>query len=263
MTDHPCGGCGGCGGGHAVEPQAPVKASMNPLSQVKQVIGIVSGKGGTGKSLVTGLLSSGLLRRKHSVAVLDADIACPAIPQMFDLPQGATRGEAGLYPALTESGLRVMSISLLTEKESDLITTRGASMAAIVEQLFSNLVWDSTDYLLLDLPPGLGDVAQLAFERLPLDGLIVVTTPQELVGHAVRRTIRLAQAMDVPILGLVENFSKSFGESATDAISREFDLPILDRLPLDPQLSAAADGGKLEALATPCLSNTIQTLESL
>jgi len=261
MTDHQCGGCGGCGG--QAEQQEPLKAILNPLSQVKKIIGVVSGKGGTGKSLVTGLLAAGLLRRGHSAAILDADIACPAIPQMFDLPQGVTRGEAGLYPALSETGLRVMSISLLTEHESDLITTRGASMAAIVEQLFSSVIWDDTDFLFLDLPAGLGDVTQLAFERLPLDGLLVVTTPQALVSHAVRRTIALVQSLDVPILGLIENFSESFGGNATEALSQEFSLPILDHLPLDPRLSMAADGGKLDALPISYLSNTITLLESL
>jgi len=261
MAEHQCGGCGGCGG--QAEQEEPGKANMNPLSQVKQVIGVVSGKGGTGKSLVTGLLATGLLRRGHSAAILDADIACPVIPEMFALPQGVTRGEAGLYPALSELGLRVMSISLLTEHESDLITTRGASMAAIVEQLFSSVIWDDTDTLFLDLPAGLGDVTQLAFERLPLDGVIIVTTPQELVSRAVRRTILLAQSLNVPILGLIENFSESFGGNATEALSQEFDVPILDHLPLDPRLSIAADGGKLDALPTTYLSNTIQLLESL
>jgi len=263
MTDHPCGGCGGCGNGGHAESQAPIKASMNPLSQVKKVIGVASGKGGTGKSLVTGLLATELLRRGQDVAILDADITCPAIPQMFDLPQGVTRGEAGLYPALSDLGLCVMSISLLTEHESDLITTRGATMAAIVEQLFSSVIWDDTDTLFLDLPPGLGDVTQLAFERLPLDGLIIVTTPQELVSHAVRRTIVLAQSLDAPILGLIENFSESFGTSATETISQEFNLPILDRLPLDPSLSTAVDSGKLDTLPISYLSNTIKLLESL
>jgi len=148
------------------------------------------------------------------------------------------------------------------ESESELITTRGASMAAIVEQLFSSVIWDDAEYLFLDLPSGLGDVTQLAFERLPLDGLLFVTTPGELVSHAIRRTILLAQSLHVPILGLVENFSESFGGTGTETISQEFDLPILDRLPLDPRLSMAADSGKLELLETSYLSSTIQLLES-
>lgn len=262
MADHQCGGCGGCGGGHT-EPQAPQKTQLNALSTAKKIIGIASGKGGTGKSLVTGLLATGLQRRSQDVTILDADISCPAIPLMIDLPQGVTRGEAGLYPAISELGLRVMSISLLMESESELITTRGASMAAIVEQLFTSVIWDDADYLFLDLPSGLGDVTQLAFERLPLDGLILVTTPSELVSKAVRRTILLAQSLDVPILGLVENFSESFGGQGTEAISEAFHLPILDRLPLDPRLSMAADSGKLEVLETSYLSSTIQMLESL
>jgi len=261
MADHQCGGCGGCGG--HTEPQELQKAQLNPLSKVKKIIGIASGKGGTGKSLVTGLLATGLQRRSHSIAILDADISCPAIPQMIDLPQGVTRGEAGLYPAISELGLRVMSISLLMENESELITTRGASMVAIVEQLFSSVIWDDTDYLFLDLPPGLGDVAQLAFERFPLDGLIVVTTPGELVSQAVRRTILLAQSLHVPILGLVENFSESFGGQGNKTISQAFNLPTLDWLPLDPRLSMAADSNKIEVLETAYLSNTIQILESL
>ena len=260
MAEHQCGGCGGCGG----QKDEPVSqgAASNPLSQVKKIIGI-SGKGGVGKSLVTGLLANGLIRQGKSIAIFDADIACPTIPLMFDLPQGVTRGDAGLYPAMTDGGLRVMSISLLTEQETDLVSTRGATQAAIVEQLFSTVIWGEADFILLDLPPGLYDVAQLAFERIPLDGLLVVTTPQELVGQVTKRTIALAQSLNVPILGLVENFCESFGGTATDTLSQTFDLPILDRLPLDPLLSTAADGGKLEEFETPYLSHTIQTLETL
>jgi len=261
MAEHQCGGCGGCGG-HQEEPVSPY-ASPHPLSQVKKIIGIVSGKGGVGKSLVTGLLASELMRRSKSVGIFDADVACPAIPLLFDLPQGVTRGEAGLYPAISEQGVRVMSIRLLTEQPTDLITTRGTAMAGIVEQLFTDVIWDQADYLFLDLPPGLGDVVQLAFERLPLDGLLVITTPQEVVCEATRRTIVLAQALQVPILGLVENFSESFGSTSAETLTQAFDLPILDRLPLDPRLSAAADSGKLETLETSYLSHTIQTLETL
>ena len=230
--------------------------SANPLCQIKQVIGIASGKGGTGKSLVTGLLATGLLRQGKSVAILDADIANPAIPQMFDLLQGVTRGEAGLYPALSDLGIRVISSSLLTEDDTDLITTRGATMAGIVEQFFADVIWDQVDALFIDLPPGIFDVTQLVFERLPLDGLILVTTPQAIVNQAVQKTARMAREHQVPILGVVENFSESFSKTAAG-------LPILDHLPLDPRLSAAADRGALETLETDYLQNTIQLLSDL
>jgi len=233
---------------------------VNALSQVKKVIGIAGGKGGVGKSLVTGLLAAGLAAGGQEVAILDADIANPAIPRMFELPQSVTRGEAGLYPAITDSGIKVMSIGLLTEDETDTVTTRGLVMAGIVEQFWATVVWDQVDCLLIDLPSGLGDVTEFAFERLQLDGIILVTTAQELANQAARRTIRLALEHQVPILGLVENFSNSFDGNAAEAVSRAFQLPILDRLPLDFDFSTAADTGRVEAFTPYPLAKTIEVL---
>ena len=262
MSEHACSGCGkGCGGGHA--PTEPQKSVPNALSRIKKVIGVTSGKGGTGKSLVTALLATGLLRRGKQVAILDADIAGPTIPQMFHLPQSVTRGEEGFYPALSDGGLKVMSISMLTENELDIVSTRGLVMAGIAEQFWIDVVWDQVDCLLIDFPPGLEDITQFAFEQLPLEGLILVTTPQELVNQAVRRTIHMAQTNRVPVLGLVENFNNSFSGSAAEAVSREFALPILDSLPLDPRLSKAADTGGMEGLEGSYLPNTISLIEDL
>jgi len=260
---HECGGCGGCGGGGHHPPQEPQKTPVNELSKVKKVIALAGGKGGTGKSLVTGLLAAGLVRQGKQVAILDADIGGPAIPLMFAFPQSVTRGEAGLYPAISDSGLKAMSISLITENEMDIITTRGAAMAGITEQLWTGVIWDEIDVLLIDLPPGLGDVTQFVFEQLPLDGVLAVTTPQEVANQAVRRTLHLAGELRVPVLGLVENFSESFGGTGAETVSREFQLPIIDSLPLDPRLSIAADAGGLEALETAYLANTIRLLADM
>ncbi|MCL2563919.1 MAG: Mrp/NBP35 family ATP-binding protein [Oscillospiraceae bacterium] len=260
-TKHQCGGCGGCGAKQ--EPQADPKLGAHPLSQIKTVIGITGGKGGTGKSLVTGLLAAELTKKGLQVGIFDADILAPAIPQMFDLPQGVTRGEAGLYPALSAGGVKVMSIRLLLEDEAECVTWHSAAMAGIVQQLWDNVIWDSLDCLLIDLPPGTGDVSLVAFERLPIDGLVIVSAPQVLVNQAAERTVRLAAEKTVPILGCVENFHGLFGGDAADALAGRYGFPVTDRLAFDPMLTDAADEGGLEALGSVYLPETVAAIAGL
>ena len=263
MSEHQCGGCGGCGGGGHGPQQPEPKLAPHPLSQIKTVIGVTGGKGGTGKSLVTALLAAELTKKGEQVAVIDADILAPALPQMFQLPQGVTRGEEGLYPALSDGGVKVMSISLLMENEVDSVTWHSPVMAGILQQLWSNVVWDEVDCLLIDLPPGTGDVSLVAFERLPLDGLVLVSTPQALVNQAVERTLRLAAEKQVPVLGLIENFSGFFGGDAAEALAAQYQIPLTDRLAFDPLLADAADEGRVESLGSAYLPKTTALIEAL
>ena len=261
-STHQCGGCGGCGSKQQ-EAQAPPKLAAHPLSQIKTVIGVAGGKGGTGKSLVTALLAVELAKQGKRVAIFDADILSPAIPQMLDLPQGVTRGEEGLYPALSTDGIKVMSIRLLLEDEGEVVTWHSAAMAGLVQQLWSNVVWDQVDVLLLDLPPGTGDMTLIALERLPLDGLILVSTPQTLVNQAVERTARLAAEKEVPILGLLENFSGLFGGDAATELAGRYHVSVTDRLPFDPLLADAVDEGQIAALGSTYLPGTVALIEGV
>ena len=194
MSDtHQCGGCGGCGSkGQA--PQEPKKLAPNPLSQVGTVICVM---GATDKSLVTAALAAELHRRGKQVAIFDADITTPSIQTLFEIPQGVTRGEAGLYPALTQDGVKLVSISLMLEDETDLITTRGAAMAAIVSQLWTGAIWDRVDVLLIDMPPGIQDVTALVLDDFPLDAALILTPPGPLGGHHAAQLSRFAETHDV------------------------------------------------------------------
>ena len=258
---HNCGGCGGCGSNKQQAPPPDPILAPHALSQIKTVISVMGGKGGTGKSLVTGLLAVELTKKGHKTGVLDADILSPAIPHMFYLPQGVTKGQEGLYPAISEHGIKVMSTSHLLENETDTITWHSAVMAGILQQLWTNVVWDQLDYLLIDLPPGTGDMTLTALEKLPLDGLIVVSTPQAIVNQAVERTIRLAAEQQVPVLGLIENFSGHFGGDGAEALANRYQIPLLDRLPFDPMLTDAADEGKLESLGSAYLPKATAMIE--
>ena len=259
---HQCGGCGGCGS-KSQEPRAEPKLPTHPLSQIKTVIGIAGGKGGTGKSLITGILAAALAGRGKQVGILDADILSPAIPQLFELPQGVTRGEAGLYPALSAQGVKVMSIRLLLDDETESITWHSATAAGILQQLWSNVIWDRLDYLFIDLPPGTGDVSLVTLERLPLSGLLAVSTPQALVNQAVERTVLLAGEKGVPLLGCIENFSGLFSGDGADALAARHGIPLTDRLAFDPILTDAADEGRVEALGSVYLPNTIALIKAL
>ncbi|MCL2588650.1 MAG: Mrp/NBP35 family ATP-binding protein [Oscillospiraceae bacterium] len=256
------GGCGGCGSKSQM-PQELAPLKPHPLSQIKTVIAVTGGKGGTGKSLVTGLLAAELAKSGKQVGIFDADILAPAIPQMFDLPQGVTRGEAGLYPAISDRGVKVLSVHSLLEHETDVVTWNSAGAAGIVQQLWSDVVWDQLDVLLIDLPPGTGDVSLVIFERLPLDGLLVVSTPQALVNQVVERTVRLALEKEVPLFGLIENFSDHFGGDAAAELAARYSVPITDRLAFDPALTDAADEGRLESLGSVYLPGTAARMQEV
>lgn len=233
------------------------KEPLHELSRVKRVIGVVSGKGGVGKSMVTGLLAVTMAREGFRTAVLDADVTGPSIPKMLGIREKAVSNGLGLLPCKSKTGIDVMSVNLLLEDETDPVVWRGPVIAGVVKQFWSEVIWQNVDMMFLDMPPGTADVPLTLFQSIPVDGIIVVTTPQELVSMIVSKAVKMAGMMNVPVLGLVENMSyvvcpdcgkeiSVFGEGKTADIVREFGLPVLGRLPIDPKLTAAADAGLLE-----------------
>ena len=244
------------------------------LSDIKKVIGIVSGKGGVGKSLVTGLMSVLSRRAGFNTAVLDADITGPSIPKMFGAKEKALGAENGIYPVQTKTGIRLMSINLLMENETDPVVWRGPVIAGAVKQFWTDVIWGDVDFMFVDMPPGTGDVPLTVFQSLPVDGIIVVASPQELVSMIVEKALNMAKLMNIPVLGLVENMSyvtcpdcgkqiKVFGESHIDEIAKSKDLPVLGRIPFDPKLTAACDAGMLELFEGDWLKDAEALLEKL
>ncbi len=248
---HDCGTCGGCA------PEAPQKEQLGDGSSVKKVIGIVSGKGGVGKSLVTGLSAVAASKRGYKVAIMDADVTGPSIPKMFGIHRHAESTELGILPQATPTGIEIMSLNLLTENETDPMIWRGPVVANLVTQFWTNVVWHDIDVMFIDMPPGTGDVPLTIFQSIPVDGIIVVTSPQDLVSMIVEKAINMAKMMNVPILGLVENMSyavcpdcgakiKIFGESHVEEVAEKFDLKALERLPIDPDYAHLSDQGLIE-----------------
>lgn len=248
------------------------REAPHELSRIKKVIGIVSGKGGVGKSMTSAMLAVLLNRRGLCTAVLDADITGPSIPKLFGLHERARADDVGIYPSVTKTGIQVMSVNLLLEHENDPVVWRGPILAGTVKQFWQEVIWKDVDYMFVDMPPGTGDVPLSVFQMLPLDGILVVTSPQELVSLIVEKAVRMANMMNVPVLGVVENMSyvqcpdcgkkiEVFGESHTDEIAREYGLPLLARTPIDPALARAADGGVIELFEGDYLNAAADAVE--
>ncbi len=261
--------CAGCQ--HAAQD---FHENPHQLSQIKKVIGVVSGKGGVGKSLVTSLLAVAMNKLGYRTAVMDADVTGPSIPKAFGLTEKATGDETGLYPVATKSGIEVMSVNLLLENETDPVVWRGPVIGGTVKQFWTDVIWTDIDYMFIDMPPGTGDVPLTVFQTIAVDGIVVVTSPQELVSMIVEKAVKMAQMMHIPILGLVENLSyftcpdngrqyKVFGDSHIDEISKRHNLPILARLPIDPAIAAACDAGQIETLDAPWMADAAQKLSEL
>lgn len=258
-----CGSSGGCSGcssastcGSAQQPQ-DLTAKLNPLSSVKHVIGVVSGKGGVGKSLVTSMLAISMARKGYKVGILDADITGPSIPKVFGVKGKARVDEAGMYPLPSKGGIDIMSVNLLLENETDPVLWRGPIVGNVVKQFYTDVIWQDLDYLFVDMPPGTGDVAITVYQSLQLDGIVVVTSPQDLVAMIVEKAVKMADLMQVPIIGVVENFSyfhcpdngkdyKIFGDSHIDEVLKRYNLLLMARLPINPDIAALCDAGKLE-----------------
>ncbi len=252
---HDCSSCSqNCSS--RTQPQ-DMHIETNQLSHIKKVIGVVSGKGGVGKSLVTSLLAVEAKRRDFKTAILDADITGPSIPKAFGLTQKADGDGEYIYPVCTKTGIEVMSVNLLLDDEKQPVVWRGPVIAGAVKQFFSEVVWNDVDYMFVDMPPGTGDVPLTVFQSIRLDGIVIVTSPQELVSMIVAKAVNMAKIMNIPILGIVENMSyvkcpccneeiKIFGESHTDEIAKEYGTEVLAKLPFDRELSKLSDNGCIE-----------------
>lgn len=248
-------------------------APENAGSHVKKVIGVVSGKGGVGKSLVTCLLATLMRRRGHEVAVLDADITGPSVPKMFGVTEKAMGCDEGILPADTKTGIRIMSINLLLEKDTDPVVWRGALIAGTVKQFWTDVMWGDVDYMFVDMPPGTGDVPLTVFQSLPVDGIVIVASPQELVGMIVEKAVNMAKMMNIPVLGLVENMSYiacpdcgrklyPFGEGKTLAVAQAHSLPLLAQLPIEPTLAKECDTGVIELFNENWLDGAVEVIEN-
>lgn len=247
---------------------------LHEKSTVKKVIGIVSGKGGVGKSLVTSLMAVAMQRRGYRVAILDADITGPSIPKAFGLVGPAGTTEDGLLPVVSKSGIQIMSVNLLLSDVTDPVVWRGPIIAGTVKQFWSDVIWDQVDYMFVDLPPGTGDVPLTVFQSLPLDGIVVVASPQDLVHMVVAKAIKMAKSMKIPILGLVENMSyfrcpdcgsshALFGKSKLESVSEEYHIPILEKIPVDPVIADLCDKGLVEMVKENWFEDFAGVLETL
>lgn len=256
MTNSCDDNCSSCSE-NCEDRKAPLIELLNEHSKVKKVIGVVSGKGGVGKSLVTSMSAVHMNRLGYRVGILDADITGPSIPKSFGLAPAIRRGELGHYPAETKTGINVMSTNLLLENETDPVVWKGPIISSAVKQFWTDFIWEDIDYMFIDMPPGTGDVSLTVFQSLPVDGIIIVTSPQELVSMIVAKAVNMANMMDIPILGLVENMSyyqckdcgekqHIFGKSKIKDVAKEYNLDILAQIPIDSEIAKACDDGNIE-----------------
>ena len=268
---HDCGSCPSGGSCGSFDPKSLIEKS-NKFSNVGKVIAVVSGKGGVGKTLVTSMMAVNMKRRGHEVGVMDADVTGPSIPKAFGVVDKAEGSEDGIFPLPTSSGIKTMSINNLLENDTDPVLWRGPMIAGLVKQFWTDVMWGDIDYLFVDMPPGTGDVPLTVFQSIPVDGIIIVTSPQDLVSMVVAKAIRMAEMMDVPVLGIVENYSyfkcpdcgkehQIFGPSKADDVAKEFGLEVLAKLPIDPALAALSDRGMIEAFEGDWLDEAAARLE--
>ena len=247
-------------------------AKLNEKASVKKVIAVVSGKGGVGKSTVTSMLAVAMARKGKRVGVLDADITGPSAPKAFGVTECQGANEDGLYPALSRSGIQIMSINLLLDNPNDPVVWRGPVIAGAVKQFWTDVIWEDVDFMFVDMPPGTGDVPLTVFQSLPVDGIVIVTSPQDLVSMIVAKAVKMANMMHVPVLGFVENYSylqcpdcgkkiEVFGKSHLDEVAERFGLPILARLPIDPNVAEAFDAGLMETVNTDGVAGVIEAIE--
>ena len=266
------GNCSSCGSDCADRKAESLLAQPNPLSNIKKVIAVVSGKGGVGKSTVTSMLAVAMAREGKRVGVLDADITGPSAPTAFGVTECQGASEEGLYPALTRGGIQVMSINLLLDDPADPVVWRGPVIAGAVKQFWTDVIWEDVDYMFVDMPPGTGDVPLTVFQSLPVDGIIIVTSPQDLVSMIVSKAVKMANMMHIPVLGFVENYSylqcpdcgkkiNVFGKSHLDDVAAKFDLPILARLPIDPKVAECYDNGLMETVDTEHLKEAVEVIK--
>lgn len=263
--------CSSCSSNCDERKTESLLAPANPMSRVQKVIAVVSGKGGVGKSLVASLLASRLRQQGKNTAILDADITGPSIPRIFGIHERAMSGEFGIFPAKSGEGVKIMSINLLLEKDTDPVVWRGPIVAGVIKQFWSEVVWEDVDYMFVDMPPGTGDVPITVFQSLPVDGIVIVTSPQELVSMIVEKAMNMAEMMNIPVLGIVENMSyfecpdchsrhNIFGVSNLENIAAGYGVKCTARLPLDARLPKLCDAGQIEKYKTDALDELIAKL---
>ena len=266
--------CSTCGEACASRQPQDLHEKPHELSKIGKVIAVVSGKGGVGKSLVTALTAVSVQRSGHTVGILDADITGPSVPKMFGIRQHAEGDEHGIYPVRSKLGTDLMSVNLLLENTEDPVIWRGPVIAGAVKQFWTDVIWGDDEYLFVDMPPGTGDVPLTVFQSIPVDGILIVTTPQELVSMIVEKAVRMAETMNIPILGLVENMSYAecpdcgkripvFGESHIDEIAAEHHLPVLGKIPMNPKLAGACDKGMVELFEGDWLEPAVRAILAL
>ena len=264
--------CSTCGEACASREQESLKKPLREGASVKKVIAVVSGKGGVGKSLVTSLLASEMQRRGHNGAVLDAVITGPSIPKSFGITEHATGTDEYIIPVSTYTGLQIMSINLILQDEREPVVWRGPVIAGAVTQFWTDVLWQDVDYMFVDMPPGTGDVPLTVFQSLPVDGIVIVTTPQDLVGMIVAKAVKMAELMNVPVLGIVENMSyfkcpdcgkeySIFGDSKVEQEAREFGIEHFVRLPIDPVVAAMVDAGEVEHVSGENIAPLVDVIE--
>ncbi len=276
MSDctHDCGSCGVDCASRQME-QTDFIEKLSPGSSVKKVIGIVSGKGGVGKSMVTSLMACASMREGYKTAILDGDITGPSIPKAFGANTNLVGNADGLIiPYTTDCGIDLVSVNLMLANETDPVIWRGPVLGGVIKQFWGQTVWNNIDYMFVDMPPGTGDVPLTIFQSLPLDGIIIVASPQELVGMIVEKAVNMARMMNIPILGLVENMSYVqcphcdekiyvFGESHIDDIAQMYGIPVLARIPMDSKLAAACDAGKIEYQENDYMKDAMEIIKCL
>lgn len=271
MVENCSHNCEGCTENCSERTKESFLEKTNEMSHIKKVIGVVSGKGGVGKSLVTSLLAVLAQRKGYKTAIMDADITGPSIPRAFGLHGHAEASEWGLFPVKTAAGIGVMSLNLLMKNETDPVVWRGPLISGAVKQFWTDVIWGDVDYMFIDMPPGTGDVALTVFQSIPVDGIVIVASPQELVGMIVEKAVNMAKMMDVPVLALVENMSyitcpdcgkeiHVFGESHIDEIAQKHGVETVARMPIDPKLAAACDAGTIESFSGVWLDSVLEKL---
>ncbi|MEQ2441607.1 Mrp/NBP35 family ATP-binding protein [Solibaculum intestinale] len=269
---HDCSSCGEACPSRQADPKDFLE-KPHEMSRIKKVIGVVSGKGGVGKSLVTSMLAVLLNRRGYHTAVLDADITGPSIPKVFGIKERAKAIPAGMLPSRTKTGVDIMSINLLLNDETEPVVWRGPIIAGAVKQFWTDVIWEDVDYMFVDMPPGTGDVPLTVFQSIPLDGIVIVTSPQELVGMIVEKAVNMAKTMNIPIVGVVENMSYVecpdcgrklfvFGESRLDEAAAKHGLTVLGRLPLNPDIAKLCDAGDIESFQGEWLNGAADAIEA-
>ena len=260
--------CSNCASKCSEAKPSSLLAPANAGSDVRKVIGVVSGKGGVGKSLVTGLLASATMRAGKRAAILDADITGPSIPRMFGVDEPILGNDYGMIPAQSETGVKMMSVNLLLQNNTDPVIWRGSLIAGTVKQFWSEVCWGDVDCLYVDMPPGTGDVPLTVFQSLPVDGIIIVASPQELVGMIVEKAVNMAKMMNIPVIGIVENMAYMtcpdcgrklypFGEGKTIDVAMKHSIPLLAQLPIDPAIAAACDAGHVEEVELDAIGGAV------